>query len=239
MRDYSNNVLNAVMETVLRKVSTRQASSFYKVPYRSIMNVKTVLESIQEQRVTPLVENENQQQIYRWVRKNLSLPSGRGHCTDWEIRQSVEEIILLKSSCAAIQENFGVPKTSLQMYLNVLFPSLKCSSLKHLWYLMRLGEIRRKTVRNTITEKIFRFEVGHETHLLKDEEAYIVATIEIEGAYGLQRDTCTISDELQHVLYGVGRRDANNIITPDSALRYDRRVIARVNKEHTFCQKQK
>ena len=70
-----------------------------------------------------------------------------------------------------IQENFGVPKTSLQRYLNILFPSLKCSLLKHLWYLMRLGEIRNKTVRNTITEKIVRFEVGYETHLLKDEEA--------------------------------------------------------------------
>ena len=79
--------------------------------------------------------------------KNLSLPSGRGHYTDWELRQSVEEKILLKSSCAAIQDNFGVPKTSLQRYLNVLFPSLKCSSLKHLWYLMRLGAIRSKTVR--------------------------------------------------------------------------------------------
>ena len=91
MRDDSNNVLNAVMATVARKMSPRQASLFYKVSYRSILNVTTALESIQEQRVTPLVENENQQHIYRWVRKNLSLPSGRGHYTDWELRQSVEE----------------------------------------------------------------------------------------------------------------------------------------------------
>ena len=176
MRDDSNNVLNAVMATVLRKMSPRQASLFYKVPYRSILNATTALESIQEQRVTPLIENDNQQQIYRWVRKNLSLPSGRGHYTDWELRQSVEEIILLKSSCAAIQYNFGVPKTSLQRYLNVLFSSLKCSYLKHLWYLMRLGEIRSKTVRKTITEKIVRLEVRHETHLTKDKESYILET---------------------------------------------------------------
>ena len=56
-------------------------------------------------------------------------------------------------------------------------------------------------------------------------------TTEIEGAHGLPRDTCTISDELQQVLYDMGRRDANNTITPDSALRYALRVIARVNKE--------
>ena len=44
---------------------------------------------------------------------------------------------------------------------------------------MRLGEIRSKAVRKKITENIVRFEEGHETHLLKDEEAYIVATTEI------------------------------------------------------------
>ena len=57
-----------------------------------------------------------------------------------------------------------------------------------------------------------------------------MATAEIEGAHGLPRDTSTISDELQQVLHGVGRRDANKTITPDSALRYARRVIGRVNK---------
>ena len=41
---------------------------------------------------------------------------------------------------------------------------------------MSLGEIINKTVRKTIIENIVRFEVGHETHLLKDEEAYIVST---------------------------------------------------------------
>ena len=163
--------------------------------------------------------------------KNLSLPSGRGHYTDWELRQSFEEIILLKSSCAAIQDNFVVPNTSLQRYLNIIFPSLKCSLLKHLWYLMRLGEVRNKTVRNMITEKIVRFEVGHENHLLKYEEAYILETIELEGAHGLPRYTCTISDERQQVLYGVGRQDVNNTITPASVLRYTHRVIARANKE--------
>ena len=131
----------------------------------------------------------------------------------------------MKSSCAAIQDNFCVPNTSLQRYLNILFPSLKCSSLKHLWYIMRLGEIRSKTVRKTITEKIVRFEVGHETHLLKDEEAYIVVTTEIEGVHGLPRDNTIISDEPQQMLYGMGRRDANSTITPDSALRYACRVI--------------
>ena len=90
MRYDNNAVLNAVISTLSRKISTRQDSSFYKVPYKTIINVTTVLESIQEQRVTPMVENYNQQQIYRWVRKYLLLLLDRGYYTDWELRRSVE-----------------------------------------------------------------------------------------------------------------------------------------------------
>ena len=66
-----------------------------------------------------------------------------------------------------------------------------------------------------------------------------MATTEIEGAHGLPRDTTTISDELQKVLHGVGRRDVAITITPDSALRYAHRLIARVNKEEENSEGQK
>ena len=66
-----------------------------------------------------------------------------------------------------------------------------------------------------------------------------MATTEIEDSHGLQRDTTTISDELQQVLHGVGRRDVAKTITPDSALRYARRVIAQVNKEEDNAEGQK
>ena len=56
---------------------------------------------------------------------------------------------------------------------------------------------------------------------------------------GPPRDTSTISDETQQVLHGVGRQDSNKTITPDSALRYARRVIARVNKEEDNAEGQK
>ena len=58
-----------------------------------------------------------------------------------------------------------------------------------------------------------------------------MAETKIEGAHGLPRDTNTIYDELQQVIHSVGRRDANKTIKSRSALRYVRRVIARVNKE--------
>ena len=154
---YNNNtVLNSVIEILLIKISTIQASPLYKVPYRKILHVTIALESIQEQRFTPLVESDNQQQIYRWVRKYLLLPSGKWDYTDWYIHQSIEVITLLKSICTAIHGNFGVTNTSLQRYLNVISPPLKCSSLKHLWYLISLGKIGNTTVRKTIRKNIVK-----------------------------------------------------------------------------------
>ena len=104
---------------------------------------------------------------------------------------------------------------------------------------MRLGEISNKTVRKTITENISKQKLGHKYYLLKDGESYIVATTEIQGSYGLPRDTNTISNELQQVIHGVGCQDVNNIIKTRSALRYVPRVIAHVNKEEKNAEGQK
>ena len=41
---------------------------------------------------------------------------------------------------------------------------------------MSLGEINNKSVRKTITESIAKQKLGQKTYLLKDKEAYIVAT---------------------------------------------------------------
>ena len=96
---------------------------------------------------------------------------------------------------------------------------------------MSLGEISNKTVRKTITENIVKQDLGHNSYLLKDKEAYIVTITEIEGACVLPRDTSTISYELQQVLHGVGHRDFTKTIKSNTALRHARRVIACVNKK--------
>ena len=143
--NYDNTtVLNEVMAIISRRISKSQASSFHKVPYMNILNVITALESIQEQRVTPLVENDNKKQIYRWVRNYVLLPFCKRDYTYWDICQSVEVIILLKLICTAIHDDFVAPNNSLQRYTNVILPSQECSSLKHLWYIMSLGEISKK-----------------------------------------------------------------------------------------------
>ena len=55
----------------------------------NILEIATKLESVQEERDTPLVESDNQQQIYIWVRTNLNLPFVQGQTyTEWELHQA-------------------------------------------------------------------------------------------------------------------------------------------------------
>ena len=47
------------------------AASGHRTPNRNIFEVESKLETKQEERENPLVEHENQQHIYRWVRTNI------------------------------------------------------------------------------------------------------------------------------------------------------------------------
>ena len=95
---------------------------------------------------------------------------------------------MIKSSYSEILENFGVPDSTLIFPLNVTSPSLKCSSLKHLWDLMGVGKITKRIVREVIAKIVVKNKSGNRNYLLNEEEAYIVATSEIYGAHGLPRD---------------------------------------------------
>ena len=68
-----------------------------------------------------------------------------------------------------------------------------------------------------IKKIVFTKKRGNITYLLKDEEAYIVATSEIDGAYGLPIDVHTFTDELQQVIHDVGGKSIGNGIKPPSA----------------------
>ena len=57
---------------------------------------------------------------------------------------------------------------------------------------------------------------GNKIYLLKDEEAYIVATSEIYGAHELPRDIQTFNEELQQVLRDVFGRSIGCCIKPSS-----------------------
>ena len=77
---------------------------------------------------------------------------------------------------------------------------------------MSLGKISNTNVRKTIIERIIKQKLGQKSHPIKETEAYIAETKEIEGAHGLPRGNNAISDELQKVIHGVGHQDDNKTI---------------------------
>ena len=81
-----------------------------------------------------------------------------------------------------------------------------------------------------IAKKVVKKKIGSKIFLLKDKEAYMVATSEIEGTHGIPRDIATFTNELQQVLHDVGKQRIDNGIKPQPAQRYAHRVIQRVNR---------
>ena len=144
----NSDIFKALIPLVQRSDTPRAASSRYSVLNGGVPQVVTILESTQEQRETPLIESYNQQQIFIWVRNNLKNPSVQGHgYTEWDLREACERRALIKSSYYEIIDQFGAPKSTLTRPLNVIFLPLKCSSLKHQWYLMGVGKITTRIVR--------------------------------------------------------------------------------------------
>ena len=80
---------------------------------------------------------------------------------------------MVKLTYVDLIEEFGVPKTPLFQTLNLLFHPLKITSLKHLWYLILIGYVKKEIVREVINIK--NNNNGRETKHLRYEEAYIVA----------------------------------------------------------------
>ena len=90
---------------------------------------------------------------------------------------------------------------------------------------MGVGKIIEIIVREVIDKIVVEKKKGNKTYLLKDKEAYIVVTSEIDGAHGIPRDIQTFTDELQQVLYELSGNIIGNGIKPSSPQGYARRLF--------------
>ena len=76
--------------------------------------------------------------------------------------------------------------------------------MKHILYIMGIGKITKRIVREVIDTIFVKGKGGNKTYLIKDKEAYIMETSEIYGAHGIPIDIHTFTDEIQQVLHDVG-----------------------------------
>ena len=70
---------------------------------------------------------------------------------------------------------------------------------------MGVGKITKRIVIEVIAKIFVKNKSENKNNLIKEEESYIVATSEIDGAHGLPRDIETFTNELQQVLHDVGK----------------------------------
>ena len=237
MRD--EDILNAVMSVIHGTYTPWIAATRYHVPNKNILQLATILELIQEQQDTNIVDSYNQQQIFICVRNNFNLPSFQSHeYTEWELREAGEIRILDKSSYSDILENVGVPKSTLCRSLNVIFPPLKCSYLKHLWDLILVGKITKKIFREVIQK------TGIKTKSIKNLPYQGQRSIHCGN---IRNICCTWTPKIYNkphkqnkkVLHYVGKWIISNEVESKSSQGYSRRLIQCVNREEGSVEVQK
>ena len=90
-----------------------------------------------------------------------------------------------------------------------------------------------------ITHTVFKDGPGTKSHLLKDEESYIVAISEIYITHGLPIYAISLANEIQQVLHGVDKLRTSKPIKHHSTQMCTRRVIKRLNKKTKNQRKKK
>ena len=78
--------------------------------------------------------------------------------------------------------------------------------------------------------KIAAREKSEKTYLIKEKEACLVATSEIDDEHGISRYIGIFTNNLQQVIHDIGKQSIGNNIQPKSAQSYSHRVIKRVNR---------
>ena len=68
--------------------------------------------------------------------------------------------------------------------------------MKHQWGITAVGKVIRKRVREVISLTTIK-KMGIPTNNLIYTESYIMATSDMEGVYGIPRDTISIKNERQ------------------------------------------
>ena len=94
-----------------------------------------------------MVESYNKQHTFGWVINHINIPSGQCHgYTEWEPCEAHETIFFYKSRYYEIIGKFGVTQSTITGSLNIISPSLKCSSLKTLWDIMSVEKVTKRIV---------------------------------------------------------------------------------------------
>ena len=183
------------MDVVTNSSTSRACSFRYKVHSRIIQNLLDEYYSHQlprtRQEKESLVDTNNQHQITRWAQEQLGLNHHYQTYTDWELLTACKIWVLLNISYAHLQSEYRIPHSTLKRYLKKICSPLQCRNAQHVHQMLKMGEVLRSKVLETIKMTVHEIKNGRPTYLNPDEEALVVTAAEIEGSYGLPIDVNT------------------------------------------------
>ena len=77
---------------------------------------------------------------------------------------------MAKSNYSETIEESGIPKSTLRLTLNVIFPPLEFNYLKHLWNLISTGYVKKEIFRKLVMVTTTKNRIGGATCLIRDKE---------------------------------------------------------------------
>ena len=145
----------------------------------------------------PLVDTTIQNQITRWAQERLGLNHSNQPYTDWEMLAACQIQVLSNTSYAQLKSECRIPHSTLKSYLEKICPPLQCRNAQHIHQMMKKGEMLRSKLLEMIKMSVQIVKVGGPAYINSDEEALVVALVDIEGAHGFPIDVNTLGVEIQ------------------------------------------
>ena len=102
--------------------------------------------------------------------------------------------VLLNASYEYMKAEYGIPRSTITSHMRKIYHPLQFRNMEHLHKRMITGEMSRLNLRELFQLSVKNHIVGRLTYLSPDEESFLVAAAEIEGARGFPIDTSNISD---------------------------------------------
>ena len=91
---------------------------------------------------------------------------------------------------------YGVPKSSLNIDIQKIYPLLQSINLDHLQNRVEVGETSLGKVREIVKLKVQMKKNGQPTYLNEDEESLVIVPVGIEGGHGLPFDYHSVVEKL-------------------------------------------
>ena len=155
-----NPIFCAFMDVITNSNSLRASSFRYKVHSRIIQNLLDKYYSRQLSRTRQdkehLVDTNNQHQITRWAQQQLGLNQRNQTYTEWGLSTACNIRVLMNTSYAHLTSEYGIPHSTLKMYLAKICEPLKCINAQHVHEKLKKGEVLRSTVLETIKMSVHK-----------------------------------------------------------------------------------